>query len=320
MRALNTHAVVIAGPTASGKSALALNLAKAFGGTIINADSMQVYGGLEILTSQPDGEARARFPHRVYGVLDAADPCSAARWRDLARAEIAHTEEAGRLPILVGGTGLYLRTLARGIVPVPPIPAEARAEARRRHAALGGERFRAELARLDPDAAARLHAGDTQRLIRAYEVALGTGTSLSEWRHRGDGATNGNGDGLRLFTIVLDPPRAALRAAIASRFEGMVKAGALDEVRALMARKLSPDLPAMKALGARELARHIAGEATVEDAIAAAAVATGQYAKRQATWFRHQMVADTSITEKFSDSVLASVNSLVSKFMLTRKD
>jgi tRNA dimethylallyltransferase len=319
MRALNTHAVVIAGPTASGKSALALNLARAFGGTIINADSMQVYGGLEILTSQPDSEARARCPHRLYGTLDPADPCSAARWRDLARTEIGHTEEAGRLPILVGGTGLYLRALARGIVPVPPVPVEVRAEARRRHAALGGESFRAELAKLDPDAAARLHAGDTQRLIRAYEVALGTGTSLSAWQHRGQ-ETNGNGDGLRLFTVVLDPPRAALRAAIANRFEGMVKAGALDEVRALMTRQLSPELPAMKALGARELARHIAGEATVEDAIAAATVATGQYAKRQATWFRHQMIADASITEKFSDSVCASLNSLVSKFILTRKD
>lgn len=319
MRTLDTHALVIAGPTASGKSALALDLAEAFGGTIINADSMQVYGGLEILTSQPDADARARRPHRLYGMLDPADPCSAARWRDLARIEIANTAEAGRLPILVGGTGLYLKTLARGIVPVPSIPEEARAEARRRHAALGGEAFRVELAKLDGDSALRLHAGDTQRLVRAYEVVLGTGVALPEWQRRARETAKAD-DGLRLFTIVLDPPRTDLRAAIARRLDAMVDAGALDEVAALMARDLSPDLPAMKALGVRDLARHVSGSATLSDALAAVAVATGQYAKRQATWFRHQMVADIVLTEKFSERSKGPLHSLVSKFLLTRKD
>jgi tRNA dimethylallyltransferase len=319
MRTLDTHALVIAGPTASGKSALALDLARAFGGTIINADSMQVYNGIEILTSQPGAEARARHPHRLYGVLDVADPCSAARWRDLARIEIANTAEAGRLPILVGGTGFYLKTLARGIVPVPPIPEEARADARRRHAAIGGEAFRSELAKLDPDSAERLHSGDTQRLVRAYEVAVGTGAALPEWQRRARETAEVD-DGLRLFTIVLDPPRSDLRAAIARRLDAMVDAGVLDEVAALLARKLPPDLPPMKALGVRELARHIGGSAKLADALAAAATATGQYAKRQATWFRHQMFADIALREKFSESINDNIHSLVSKFLLTGKD
>lgn len=323
MRALTTPVIVVAGPTASGKSALALGLAEAFGGTVINADSMQVYSGLEILTSQPDSAARACRPHRLYGVLDAADACSAARWRDLAREEIALTEEAGRLPILVGGTGLYLKTLASGIVPVPTISTEARMEARRLHAEIGGEAFRAALAKLDPEAAARLPVGDSQRLVRAYEVALGTGTPLSEWQRRAHDGTKGDGakeEGLTLFTIVLDPPRDQLRAAIAARLEAMVAEGALDEVRALMARNLDPELPAMKALGVRELAGHLAGTATLEGAISAAAVASGQYAKRQATWFRHQMVADISLFTKYLESIKAELHSKVSKFLLTRKD
>ena len=319
MRALTAPVIVVAGPTASGKSALALGLAEAFGGTVINADSMQVYNGLEIITSQPGRAAQGICPHRLYGMLDAADACSAARWRDLAREEIACTEEAGRVPILVGGTGLYLRTLARGIVPVPTIPAEARAEARRLHAEIGGEAFRAELAKVDPESAGRLHPSDSQRLIRAYEVVLGTGVALSEWQRRANDSEDKEA-GPTFFTIVLDPPRADLRAAIATRLEAMVEAGALDEVRALTARNLGPELPAMKALGVRELAGHLAGTATLEGAISSAAVASGQYAKRQATWFRHQMVADISLTAKYSESLKANLQSKVSKFLLTRKD
>jgi tRNA dimethylallyltransferase len=320
VRALNAPVVVVAGPTASGKSALALGLAEAFGGTVINADSMQVYAGLEILTSQPDRAAKDRCPHRLYGVLDAADACSAARWRDLALEEIGFTEEAGRVPILVGGTGLYLRTLAQGIVPVPAISADVRAEARRLHGEIGGEAFRAELAKVDPESAGRLHPSDGQRLIRAYEVALGTGVALSEWQRRANDESPKEEEGLRFFTIVLDPPRADLRASIAARLEAMVAAGALDEVRALTARNLDPELPAMKALGVRELAGHLAGTGPLEAAISAASLASGQYAKRQATWFRHQMVADISLTTKYSESLKADLQSKVSKFLLTRKD
>lgn len=318
MRLMQTPIIVVAGPTASGKSALALRLADEFGGTIINADSMQVYAGVEILTSQPDGAARERRPHRLYGVLDPDDPCSAAKWRDLARAEILRTEEAGRVPILVGGTGLYLRTLASGIADLPPIAEEARREARQRHGDLGGEAFRAELATLDPEAADRLHAGDSQRLIRAYEVVVGTGTPLSEWQRRAN-ADGGAGE-LRTFTVVLDPPRPELRAAIVERLRVMVREGAVDEVRALIARRLPEDRPAMKALGVREFAAHVAGEATLDEALAATALSTGRYAKRQATWFRHQISADQTVDTKLSESLYAELTPKVSKFLLTGKD
>ncbi|HTI85839.1 MAG TPA: tRNA (adenosine(37)-N6)-dimethylallyltransferase MiaA [Alphaproteobacteria bacterium] len=310
--------VIVAGPTASGKSALALRLAEDFGGTIINADSMQVYEGIEIITSQPDADARERRPHRLYGVLDPADPCSTARWRDLARAEIARTEEAGRLPILVGGTGLYLRTLMSGIADLPPIADEARSKARRRHADLGGAAFRIELATLDRESAERLHASDTQRLIRAYEVAVGTGTSLSEWQRRAN--ADGAASDLAAFTIVLDPPREGLRTTIATRLAAMVKAGAVDEVRALMARQLPDDRPAMKALGVREFAAHLAGLSSLDEAIAATAIATAQYAKRQSTWFRHQTEPDILLNAKFSESAYPELTSKVSKFLLTAKD
>jgi tRNA dimethylallyltransferase len=319
MAVTTTSVIVVAGPTASGKSELALRLADDFGGTVINADSMQVYAGIEILTSQPDAAARERRPHRLYGVLDPGDVCSAARWGELAREEIRRTEEAGRVPIVVGGTGLYLRTLTHGIAELPPIPDDARRAARERHAALGGEAFRAELATMDSDTAERLHAGDTQRLIRAYEVAVGTGTPLSEWQRR-DSADGARDRDLRSFTIVLDPPRAELRAAIAARLRTMVEAGAIDEVRALLARELPDDRPAVKALGVREFAEHIAGRATVEGAIAATAVATGRYAKRQATWFRHQIEADYRTDTQFSESIYPTLNSKVSNFLLTGKD
>jgi tRNA dimethylallyltransferase len=313
-----TPIVIVAGPTASGKSALALKLAESFGGTIINADSMQVYGGIEIITSQPDGELRERKPHRLYGVLDPADPCSTARWRDLARDEIRRTEEAGRVPILVGGTGLYLRTLTTGIADLPPIAEDARIEARRRHADLGGEAFRAELATLDRETADRLHSGDTQRLIRAYEVAVATGTPLSEWQRRAK--ADGEPSGIRAFTIVLDPPRDELRGAIMTRLKAMVEAGAIDEVQALTARRLPENLPAMKALGVREFGAHVAGDATLDEALAATAVATAQYAKRQATWFRHQTQPDIRASAQFSESFYTGLNSKVSNFLLTAKD
>jgi tRNA dimethylallyltransferase len=318
MGVTRTPIVIVAGPTASGKSALALRLADDIDGTIINADSMQVYSGVEIITSQPDADARERKPHRLYGVLDPADPCSTARWRDLARAEIARTEEAGRVPILVGGTGLYLRTLTSGIADLPPIAEEARSTARRRHADLGGAAFRLELATLDRESAERLHPSDTQRLIRAYEVAVGTGTPLPEWQRRAH--ADGAASGFAAFTIVLDPPRDGLRGAIATRLRAMVKAGAIDEVRALIARGLPADRPAMKALGVREFGAHVAGESTLDEAIAATAVATAQYAKRQATWFRHQTEPDIRLTAQLSEISYPELTSKVSNFLLTAKD
>jgi tRNA dimethylallyltransferase len=310
--------VIVAGPTASGKSALALALAEEFHGTIINADSMQVYRDLALLTARPDEAALQRVPHRLYGVIDAGEACSAGRWRAMAVDAIAATRAEGRLPILAGGTGLYLRALLEGLAPVPPVPAGIRAAARARHAALGGAAFRAELAALDPDAAAALAAGDSQRLIRAFEVVQATGTPLAAWR-RGQSA----GDFIAA-AIVLLPPRDRLYAAIDARFAAMLEAGAEDEVRALMARGLAPALPAMKAVGIPELAAFLAGERSRETAVAAASQATRRYAKRQYTWLRHQLpetawLRKLVVAEQFSESLLPGIFSFIRQFLLTIK-
>ena len=295
--------IIVAGPTASGKSALALAIASAFGGTIINADSMQVYRDLRVLSARPDDAALAATPHRLDGILDGAELCSAARWATLAHGEIAAAQAAGRLPIVVGGTGLYLRTLLHGIAAVPEIPEESREAARARHRAIGGEAFRAELAKRDPVAAARLPAGDGQRLVRAYEVVTATGRTLGDWQRAG-------AEGVPRYDsrqFVLLPPRDALYAACDGRLEAMIAAGALDEVRGLMARGLPPEMPILKAVGVPELARHLAGEADLAAAIAAAQQATRNYAKRQFTWFRHQLTDAEILDTQLSHSLHASV-------------
>ena len=295
--------IIVAGPTASGKSALALAIASAFGGTIINADSMQVYRDLRVLSARPDDAALAATPHRLDGILDGAELCSAARWATLAHGEIAAAQAAGRLPIVVGGTGLYLRTLLHGIAAVPEIPEEIREAARARHRAIGGEAFRAELAKRDPVAAARLPAGDGQRLVRAYEVVTATGRTLGDWQRAG-------AEGVPRYDsrqFVLLPPRDALYAACDGRLEAMIAAGALDEVRGLMARGLPPEMPILKAVGVPELARHLAGEADLAAAIAAAQQATRNYAKRQFTWFRHQLTDAEILDTQLSHSLHASV-------------
>ena len=281
--------VILAGPTASGKSRLAIDIARAHGGVVINADSMQLYRELNLLTARPDADEMALVPHRLYGVVPAAEACSAARWRDMALAEIAAARDAGKLPIVVGGTGLYLRALTDGLAPVPDIPPDVRAAARALHARLGGAAFRARLAACDAESAARLAPGDTQRLIRAWEVIEATGASLAEWQRR---QTGGGGLDGRLARLVLMPPRAPLYARCDARLAAMAERGALDEVAALLGLGLAADLPAMKAVGVPELARHLAGEVDLETAIAAAQQATRRYAKRQLTWFRHQMAAD----------------------------
>ncbi len=268
--------ILIGGPTASGKSALALALAEAFDGTVINADSMQVYRDLRLLTSRPEPADEARAPHRLYGVLDAADPCSAARWATLAEAEIVAAAAQRRLPILVGGTGLYFRALLDGLAAVPPIPADIRAEARRLHRVLGGAGLRAALAARDPVGASRLAPGDTQRLIRAYEVVAATGRPLPIGRGRRPTVPRYS----QVAKLILLPPREQLYAACDARFAAMVASGALDEVRALLARRLDPGLPAMKAVGVPELARHLAGEIGLDEAVASGAA--GDATLRQA--------------------------------------
>jgi tRNA dimethylallyltransferase len=304
--------VVIAGPTASGKSALALELAAALQGTIINADSLQIYHDLRLLTARPDETAMARVPHQLYGFLDAAERGSVGRWRALALAEIAAAHTAGRLPIVVGGTGLYLRALQHGLAAIPPIPAAIRAAAADLYRTLGGAAFRDRLASLDPGSAARLPPGDRQRLMRAWEVVQATGVPIGEWQARSATASP-----YRFACVLLAPPREVLYATCDARFRTMIAEGALDEAAALGARGLDPGLPAMKAVGVPELLRHLLGETLLDDAIAAAQRATRRYAKRQMTWFRHQMVADLVLSEQLSESLLRCLRHFIDHFLLT---
>jgi tRNA dimethylallyltransferase len=304
--------ILIAGPTASGKSALALELAAAFDGTIINADSLQVYRDLPILTARPEAAVMAVALHRLYGFLDAAERGSVGRWRVMALSEIDAAHTAGRLPIVVGGTGLYLRALQHGLASIPPIPAVIGGEAAELYERLGGAAFRERLAVLDPVAAGRLPAGDRQRLLRAWEVVRATGTPLSEWQ-----AGTAAASPYRFASLLLAPPREALNSACDARFLGMIAKGALDEAAALGARGLSPDLPAMKAVGVRELLRHLRGEIARDEAVAAATRATRRYAKRQMTWFRHQMVPDLVLREQFSESLLHCSRHFIHNFLLT---
>jgi len=307
--------VVIAGPTASGKSALALDAAGEFNGTVINADSMQVYAELRVLTARPGPADEARVPHRLFGVLPASETCSAGRWLRLAADEIAAAHKSGRVPMIVGGTGLYLKALLDGMAPVPDIPPEIRQHAQALYARLGGGAFREELAKLDPVSAAALPPGDAQRLTRAFEVVRATGKPLSQWR-REQGA--GRPVGGRFAVIVLTPPRAALYAAIDARFETMMAAGAVDEVAALRDLGLDAALPAMKAVGVPQLCRYLEGAMDLDAASAKAQQATRNLAKRQFTWFRNQIVPDFGVSEQYSERNKQKIFSFIRNFLLTR--
>jgi tRNA dimethylallyltransferase len=306
--------LVVTGPTASGKSALALDAAVAFSGTVINADSMQVYCELRVLTARPLPADEARAPHRLFGVLSGTEPCSAGRWLGLAVAAIDETRAAGRLPIVVGGTGLYLRALVEGLAPVPEIADAVRAEARALHERLGAEAFRAELARIDPEMAQRLPATDRQRLIRAYEVAKTTCRSLAEWQREKMPRPPVAG---RFATIALNPPRDVLYAAIDARFERMIEAGALDEVKALDDMNLNPTLPAAKALGVAPLRRYLRGETGLDEACKAAKQATRNYAKRQCTWLGNQIAGADVHNTQYSESLKPKIFSFIRQFLLT---
>jgi tRNA dimethylallyltransferase len=281
MAELRPPLFVIAGPTASGKSALALALAQQIGGVIVNADSAQIYRDLRILSAAPTEEELKAADHRLYGAEDGALPCSAADWAQMARVEIGTIHASGGTPILVGGTGLYLRTLLEGIAPVPAIGPEVRARVRETPA----EENRAKLKTLDPDAAARLNRGDAARINRALEVILSTGRTLIEWQKQREGGITAAVD---LHPLILLPPRKWLYARCNERFAQMVEEGAVAEVEALLSRKLNPNLPVMRAIGVRELSAYLLGEISLDDAIAAGQQATRRYAKRQYTWFAHQ--------------------------------
>jgi tRNA dimethylallyltransferase len=281
------RAVLIAGPTASGKSALALALAEKLGGTIVNADSMQVYSNLRIITARPTPVEEARVPHRLYGHVDEAENYSVGRWCRDVGAVLAEIAAEGRVPILVGGTGLYFKALTSGLAAVPPIPADIRAQVRGRLQSEGVAPLYAELLQRDSLTAHRLMPNDRSRISRALEVMLATGRSLTDWHRDGMPALL---DPARAAKVFLSCERAELVARIEKRFAAMLEAGALDEVRALAQRTLDPTLPAMKAHGVPWLIRHLKGEIALDEAAAGGVMDTRRYAKRQVTWFRNQMM------------------------------
>ena len=276
---------LIAGPTASGKSALALTLAEATGGEVVNADSMQLYAGLRVITAGPSTDELARAPHHLFGTVDPADGWSVGRWLRAANEVLAEIGGRRRDAVVVGGTGLYFRALTHGLAEAPQIAPDVRRSVAAEFEAMGEEAFRARLATADPAAAQRIAPGDRQRLSRAWEVYVSGGIALSDLQSRADGALPVGS----WTAVAIEPPREALYARCDARLAAMVEQGALDEVRALMARGLDPDLPAMKAVGVRELAAHLAGDTDLPTALAAAQQETRRYAKRQTTWMRGQM-------------------------------
>ncbi|MCC6984292.1 MAG: tRNA (adenosine(37)-N6)-dimethylallyltransferase MiaA [Bauldia sp.] len=282
-------AVLIAGPTASGKSGLALAVAERRGGVVINADALQVYAELRILTARPSPEEERAVPHRLYGHVRAAERYSVGRWIAEMREALAEAREAGRLPVIVGGTGLYFKALTKGLAPVPAIPETVRTNLRERLAGEGPAALHGELAVRDPVGAARVRPSDPARILRALEVVEATGRPLSDW-HREPGGTPlvelGEAE-----AVVLDPPRERLAEAIRARLRAMVAAGAVEEARTFAALGLDPSASAAKALGLRPFMEYAAGRLGLAEALEAAAVETSQYAKRQTTWFRNQMGA-----------------------------
>ena len=284
--------LAIAGPTCSGKSALAAAFAEQAGGVVINADSMQVYRELRILTARPTEAEEAAVPHRLYGTRPAAEPGNAAWWSACAHAEINAAHQAGLLPILCGGTGLYFEALRTGLANIPDPGEEARDEARTLLRVLGPENLHARLAEADPETASALRSSDSQRIARAWEVWRGTGRGLAAWTQR----HNAQEQPWTWQAVLLEPPRDELRSAIRLRFAAMLEEGAIEEVRSLLAQKLDPALPAMRAHGVPELAAVLRSEITLSEAARLATLATGQYTKRQTTWFRHHTLAPGQLT------------------------
>jgi tRNA dimethylallyltransferase len=303
--------VVVAGPTASGKSALALDIAEAFGGTVINADALQLYKNLRVLSARPSPVEEARAPHRLYGVLEGAEAASAGRWRALALAAVEESLSQGRLPVLCGGTGLYIKALKEGIAPTPPVPKEARDAAEALFHEIGGEALLRRLKESDPETAAALRPSDRQRLVRAWSLLVSSGKGLAAWRKE-EGQEPAP---YRFFDVILTPPRDWLVARCDARFDRMLEEGALDEVKALIAEELPADRPVMKAIGVPELSAYLSGELSFEEARARAQAATRRYAKRQMTWLRTQAglegpdrcVIETQYSESHRQKIFAKI-------------
>ena len=306
--------LLIAGPTASGKSGLALKLAQELNGAVINADSMQVYKDLRILTARPSEDDEARVPHKLYGYRDGAEACTAAAWAEDAAREIKAAWEAGKTPIVVGGTGLYIKTLMVGIAAIPDIPADVRQTARRLRLEQGNAALYDSLKEKDSEGAARIKPKDRQRVLRAWEVVEATGTPLHVWQ---DKPPQPLLPGARFFSVLLQPPREDLYAACDGRFEAMLEAGALAEVEALIKRDLDPALPVMKALGVPHLTAFLAGDITREEAVTKAQQHTRNYAKRQTTWFKNQFHASETLLVKYSESIFHEIFPKIRQFLLT---
>ncbi|MGQ3674093.1 tRNA (adenosine(37)-N6)-dimethylallyltransferase MiaA [Xanthobacter sp. TB0139] len=283
---MKRSAVLIAGPTASGKSALALALAERRGGVVLNADSMQVYGDLAILTARPNDADLARAPHRLYGHVDADAEYSVGRWAEEAQAAMQECWRTGQLPILVGGTGLYFRALTQGLAEIPPVPEQIRSALRADAEQETNQTLHHRLQQADPQSAARIAPNDRQRILRALEVKAATGRPLSAWQAETQPPFL---QPEKIVPLVLEVDRTLLCERIDTRFLDMLEAGALEEVRALAARNLPTGRTVLKAHGAPALTRHLAGEITLEDAIAEGQGDTRRYSKRQNTFFRHQM-------------------------------
>ena len=312
MSALNveTHFLLIAGPTASGKSSLALDLAKKLNGTIINADSMQIYRDLPVLTACPGPEDLDVAPHLLYQHLDGGERCSVGHWLKLAAEAVAKTRSEKRFPILVGGTGMYLNAAINGISPIPDVSQKVQDEVQDEHNRLGGSALKDKLTEVDPILGARLEAGDTQRLVRALAVFRQTGKPLSEWQTLpGEGQIIG-----KPISLSVLPDRQDVYDNINHRFENMVEAGALTEVEALLNRNLDPSLPVMKALGVSALRDFLSGKHDLERAVYLAKRDSRHYAKRQLTWIRNNYISQIKNEEKYSKRNIDKIFSEIVKF------
>ena len=306
--AASGHYVMIAGPTAAGKSGLAMALAEYLGGVVINADSMQLYRDLRILTARPEADDEARVPHQLYGVVDGAERASVARWLAFAGDAVAAARQDGRIPIIIGGTGMYLKAALDGIAAIPEVGQDILDNCTATLSSQGGAAFRAALAKEDPVTAARLFDGDSQRLVRAMGVVRATGRPISEWQQDPhQGALVG-----QAVTIAVTPSREAVYEAIDARFAMMMDSGAVEEVAALAARGLDPVLPVMKAIGVREIMALQQGQLDRARAIELASRDSRHYAKRQFTWLRNNYNAQYVIESKFSERNLAEIFSILS--------
>ncbi|RPG02523.1 MAG: tRNA (adenosine(37)-N6)-dimethylallyltransferase MiaA [Rhodospirillaceae bacterium] len=306
--------IVVGGPTASGKSGLALQIAQAFDGEIVNADSMQVYSDLKLVTARPDACDEATVPHHLYGILGRGERSSAGTWRKDALDVIAACHTSGKLPILVGGTGLYLRALVTGFHQIPDIPPDIRTRLNRRLETDGPGTLYGELAAVDREMALRLNPADGQRIVRALEVLQHTGRTLSDWQTGEPVSAPGD---LRFLTIMTAPPRDDLYNAIDARVERMIGAGAVEEVELFLATDPQPDFPLLKAVGVPPISEFIEGTIDRDRMTELCKRDTRRYAKRQTTWFRHQIISEITINMKLSQKTVGRIFPEISNFLLT---